>query len=279
MSDWFGWTSTALQSHARKVLARARNLVGKLNPYLRAPKPFPPLGNPRVLVVGVYMARKANSARHLVDAFQRSNGCRVEQHWIGLGGEHADETVRRVTARVIFDNLPKFSIINSFLSTLDVSQFDYLIVVDDDIRVRTGFLDSFIGFQQHFNLAVAQPARTFNSFNDHKIVRRRFGSLARLTWFVEIGPLFSLRRDTFALLLPFDPDSPMGYGYDLVWPTLIRKAEKRMGIVDCCPIDHSLRRRSSNYSFAKQLEAMKQFLAAREHQPYADAMMTVEWLR
>jgi hypothetical protein len=266
-------------THGRTALGGARNLVGKLNPLLAAPIPYRPAGTPRVLVLGIYMAQRANSAAHLASAFRSSAACHVEQRWIGLGGSHEDECVRRVTVQVVQGNTPKFSILNRVISAADLSQFDFVIVSDDDIRVRCGFIDSFIGCQQHFDFSIAQPARTMNSFNDHAVVRRRLGSRARLTWFVEIGPLFSLRRDAMHLLMPFDEASPMGYGYDLIWPTVIRKAEKRMGIVDCCPIDHSLRKRGATYRSDQHIEAMQRYLAEREHQSYTDAMLTVRRLR
>jgi hypothetical protein len=126
---------------------------------------------------------------------------------------------------------------------------------------------------------VAQPARTVNSFNDHTVVRRRVGSRARQTWFVEIGPCFSMRSDAAELLVPFDEASPMGYGYDLVWPAVMRKAGKSMGVIDCCPVDHSFRRRGETYSSGTHIDGIERFLTTRDHVPYSEAMKTVKWLR
>jgi hypothetical protein len=269
----------ALRMVARDTLARARNLVGCVNPYLDAPLHYSPETSPRVLVLGIYMAGHPNLAAHLVDAFQRSKLCRVEQRWVGLGGKHEERSVRDVTVEVLQSRHAKFTIINRLLASIDVSAHDFLVVSDDDIRVRSGFLDSFIGCQEHYDFAIAQPARTVNSFNDHAVVRRRVGSRARQTWFVEIGPCFSLRSDAADLLLPFDEASPMGYGYDLVWPAVMRKAGKSMGVIDCCPVDHSFRRRGATYHSGAHIHGIERFLTTRDHVSYSEAMKTVKWLR
>jgi hypothetical protein len=275
----FARAKAAARHRAGTWLACGRNLVGRLNPYLSAPLPYPPRDRPRVLVVGVYLARHPNEVPHLVKAFQSARACQIEQRWVGLGGLHDDAAVRGVTVHVQETEQPKFTMINRVLSAVDLGQYHYVVVSDDDIRVRSGFIDSFIGCQQHYDFAVAQPARTLNSFHDHAVVRRQLRSRARQTWFVEIGPFFAVRWDVLNLLLPFDDTSPMGYGYDLVWPALIRNAGKRMGIVDCCPVDHSLRKTGAYYAAETQRATQQEFLAAREHVPYVDAMKTIQPLR
>jgi hypothetical protein len=269
----------AARSAAARALAPVRDWLGQLNPHLRAPLLHPPLGMPRVLLIGLYLGQQRNSAEHLVTEYGRARRCTLEQRWIGLKSCHPSRAVRDVTVDVRKDFSPKFSILNELLGSIDLDEYDYVVFSDDDIRVRSGFIDSFIGCQQHYDLAVAQPARTLNSFNDHAVVRQRLGSAARQTWFVEIGPLFSLRRDAMELLVPFDEASPMGYGYDFVWPKIARKFGKKMGVVDCCPVDHSMRKRSVTYSYDEHMEVMRRFLEKHEHVSYAEAMTTVQMLR
>src|SRR5207248_3190265 len=84
-----------------------------------------------------------------------------------------------------------------------------LVLVDDDLGLPRGFLDGLIGWQRALGWALAQPARTARSFVDHRIVQQQPGVAARRTRFVEIGPVVSIHRSAFELLLPFDLASPM----------------------------------------------------------------------
>src|SRR5439155_5541514 len=118
---------------------------------------------------------------------------------------------------------------------------------DDDIALPRGFLDAFLGLQGRTGLALAQPARTHDSYYDHPIVERQLGVQARRTRFVEIGPLVSMRRDAAALLLPFDERSPMGWGYDNLWPLILGRHGLGMGIIDATPVNHGLRKPTAEY--------------------------------
>lgn len=197
-----------------------------------------------VTVVGVYRTDVPNNLEHLQRAFA---GC--DQRWREVDG-------------------PKFPTINSMLR--HVQDRDYVLVCDDDITVPDGFLEKYLVHVDAFDLALAQPARTLESTFDHAITRQRPMSVVRETRFVEIGPLFSVRRGLFRDLFPFDESSPMGWGYDLVWPVRVAKAGLKMGIVDETPVAHSLRP-SKSYDVKAQQAAMEMFLATHKHLPYAEA--------
>jgi hypothetical protein len=224
-----------------------------------------------VLILGVYLADRPNTADHLMESFQATNHCRVDQRWIALNGKPLTDVARRYTVDVLNGYHPKFALINAVVRQSSLHAYDYLIISDDDIRVPRRFIDAFIGWQQHMDLSLAQPARTWNSYIDHRFVRRRIFLAARQTRFVEIGPLFSVHRSLFDHLLPFNEESPMGWGYDLVWPVLVAAAGKTMGIIDATPIDHSLRSRNNAYSYNRELENMAKYLAERAHLRQSEA--------
>jgi hypothetical protein len=136
-----------------------------------------------------------------------------------------------------------------------------VIVADDDISLPAGFLDSYLGLVERYDFALAQPARTFTSFTDHQFVTQLQGIQARETRFVEIGPLFSMRADALQVLTPFDEASPMGWGYDFVWPVVMAGAGLRMGIVDALPVAHDLRKPVSSYSHDVASAGMAALLA------------------
>lgn len=227
--------------------------------------PIKSAGRPKVLVIGIYMAQKRNYVEHLVKVFGSASCVFIEQRWVCLMGEPPSAEVRVVTAQTLKDLKPKWQIINDLITSDDLVNFDYFLFSDDDVLVADDFADSFFSEQQRLGFALAQPARTWRSFTDHEIVRRRPLLRARQTNFVEGGPVVSFRRDFLSLVYPFSLESPMGWGYDLTWPVIARSRNLPIGIIDCVPVDHSLRPRGALYRDQEQLALMSAYLACRPH--------------
>ena len=232
-----------------------------------------PQGRPRVLVVGVYLTEKRNLVSHLVARFAASAHCEVTQRWVAIGPRSADAAVAAVTVEAVGAPVPKFELINRHLGPEDVAAFDYIMVCDDDVSVPRDFVDRFIGWQQRCGFALAQPARTWNSFVDHRFVRQSLLCRARETRFVEIGPVFCLERSLARLALPFDMTSAMGYGYDLVWPVLAGQRGLTLGIVDDAAVEHAIRDQAAQYAKGPQMQAMGKYLSSREHLSFREAFV------
>jgi hypothetical protein len=236
-------------------------------------------GRPRVLIVGVYLAHKPNHTAHLVNELGSAKLVDVEQRWACMMGQPPDKEVAAVTSFQLNRFVAKWQLVNELISDPEKDVFDYVIVCDDDILIGKNFVDRFIAEQQSLDFALSQPARTWRSFTDHPIVRRRLFTRARQTNFVEIGPLVSFRRDFFSAVFPFSLESPMGWGYDLTWPLIARDLNLTMGIIDGTPIDHSLRARSSLYSMSEAMDAMTSYLSTRAHIANAAAARTIRTFR
>jgi len=219
----------------------------------------------KVLVVGVYLADRENFASHLVQRFSESPNLQVTQRWASLCGISTDKAVAEVTAITREQLIPKFKLMNQLLVLENLADYDFVVFTDDDVVVPQGFLEFYISTQKRYDFALAQPARAWHSFYDHKMVVRKPWLQARETRFVEIGPVFSFDRRAAALLLPFDEASPMGYGYDFCWPVTMADAGLKMGIVDSVSVDHSFRPQGAAYSASHNNEVMKQYLAERKH--------------
>jgi hypothetical protein len=232
-----------------------------------------PQGRPRVLVVGVYLADKPNLAAHLVSRFAASAHCEVTQRWVAIGPRSSDPAVAAVTVESIGSRVPKFELVNRHIGPEDVAAFDYIMVCDDDVSVSRDFVDRFIGWQQRCGFALAQPARTWNSFVDHRFVRQSLLCRARETRFVEIGPIFCFERALARVALPFDMTSAMGYGYDLVWPVLAHRHGLTLGIVDDAAVEHAIRDQATQYAKGPELQAMGAYLASREHLSFREAFV------
>lgn len=220
----------------------------------------------KVLVLGVYMANKKNFATHLAEEFSQSKIVSVTQAWVAIGeGKPDSDILSDVTHRVITGKVPKFSLLNELLREYDVNDFDYLVVTDDDIIVEKGFIDRYICLQEMLGFSLAQPARTRFSELSHKITKVNTGTIARETRFIEIGPVFSIEKKAFPDLLPFDESSPMGWGYDFVWPSIISEKKLTMGIVDATPVNHSIRPTNQFYSGAVASSQMRDYLSKNKH--------------
>jgi len=219
----------------------------------------------RVLVIGIYLADRANTSSHLVERFARTPHLDVDQKWIAINGNPGSDAVAGVTVERIRGFEPKFAILNRVLPMLGWEAYDFVVISDDDIVVPEGFLDRFIRSQLEFDLALAQPARTRTSHADHEFVRQRTELRGRQTRFVEIGPLLSIRWDLAREIIPFDETSPMGWGYDFVWPTLVESRGLKMGIIDSIAVDHSLRGLATTYDKQKAIQDMHRLLDRYPH--------------
>jgi hypothetical protein len=227
-----------------------------------------------VLVVGVYLADRENRVLDLCESFRSSRHWDVEQRWIALGA-HPPAALADVTVAVALPT-PKFTLINEQLRSVLLDRYAYVVVCDDDVTVPPRFLDEYLASVEQHDFALAQPARTHDSYTDHHFVMQLRGIRARQTRFVEIGPVFSMRADAARLLTPFDEASPMGWGYDFVWPVQMAHARLKMGIVDACPVAHNLRKPVTNYSWDRAKAEMDALLARRPHLDPADSFMIVK---
>jgi hypothetical protein len=229
-----------------------------------------------VLITGIYLANQANAIEHIVTQLNQSENYKVIQKWAALFGDAPSQTVKAVTTLKIENPQPKFVLLNKILSAEELNKYRYIVICDDDIRLCDDFLDNFLDFQEEYDFALAQPARTHNSYIDHPFVEQFEGLKARRTRFVEIGPLVSIRRDAFSALLPFDESSYMGWGYDFVWPALIEKMGLRMGIIDATPIEHSMRKPVKNYNYDQANKSQQDYLSRNPHLSKEEAFSILE---
>jgi hypothetical protein len=229
-----------------------------------------------ILIVGVYLTDKENCAPTILAEVQKSRDWAVDQRWVALGNVAPSRDLQAWTAWHQKNMVPKFVLLNRLLADIDLAGYEYLLVVDDDIVLPQGFVDDYLSLVGRYNFAVAQPARTHDSYIDHPFVERLDGITARRTRFVEIGPLFSLHCSAFNAFLPFDDASPMGWGYDFVWPRLALDQGLHMGVVDAVAVAHKLRPPVTNYDYNEAKATMESYLAQRPHLSKKDAFFIEE---
>jgi GT2 family glycosyltransferase len=202
----------------------------------------------RVLVLGVERPQHRSLAARAQAELTRSRH-EVELHTSPPGG------------------LGKFENLNRLLAAHPVGGHDWLLVLDDDVRLPRGFLDRFVFLCERFSLALAQPAHRLSSHAAWPQTRRRPGSVMRETSFVEIGPVTAFARTTFSTLLPF-PELRMGWGLDAHWAALAREHGWRCGVTDAVAIGHRAAPAAGSYSREEAVAEARAFLAER---PYLSA--------
>ena len=153
--------------------------------------------------------------------------------------------------------------------------FDWVLVLDDDVLLPECFVDRMIGLAEHFGLVLAQPAQSLASHAAWPVTRRRRGSLLRESRFVEIGPVTLFRGDAFSELTPFPP-LRFGWGLDLHWAALAEERGWRRGIVDALPVRHEQAGVAGTYSSEDAIAEARRFLAER---PFLDSSAVLETVR
>lgn len=128
-------------------------------------------------------------------------------------------------------------LLNSLVAGIDLDGFDWVIIMDDDFAFRRGSLASFLAVAEAAGISLAQPARAYGPYRTFPLINCNLLSVARLTSYVEIGPIVAVDRRWASKLLPFPAGFAMGWGLDLLWSDL-RKQGLRPGVIDWVTIDH-----------------------------------------
>ena len=214
----------------------------------------------KILIIGIYLTDYDNNTIHLIQQFMKSKIHSVNQKWIAIGTTKVPDQLLNFTIKHSKEKIPKFKLLNSILADIDIDQYDYIIITDDDIAVHDQFIDVYIETQEKYNIKLAQPSRTRFSYNAHPIVLQHKNSIARVTNFVEIGPIFSFHKSIYQHVIPFPVEAEMGWGLDFIWPKIGEMNNFNLGIIDIIAVDHSYRPQSKTYSNDQNRVLMNKFL-------------------
>jgi hypothetical protein len=170
----------------------------------------------------------------------------------------------------------RFDLLNRILERHPPRADDYLVVTDDDIVLPSG-LDRFVAMAAAAKLDLAMPAHFACSHFSHDLTRRHRCVAARLTTYVEIGPLFSVSPKWRDRITPFPSDAGLGWGTEIAWSKLSREG-CRLGIVDATPVLHT-RPPGRGYDTRAEmdrLEAVLREAGVQESGSTRDQMLTLQ---
>ena len=155
----------------------------------------------------------------------------------------------------------KFELVNRLLEERPPAPAAHVVIADDDAIFVRGSLVSFVAKAARAGLDLAQPAHVLWSNISHRITWMRPLSIARLTTFVEIGPIFCVSGAWRHRVVPFPEGLGMGWGLELQWMDL-RKDGCRLGIVDSTPVRH-LSRFATEYAPEEESARLTRLLEER----------------
>lgn len=202
------------------LLDRLYDLRLRFNPFRKTLATQPRAGHRgKVLVLGVDVPSRSKDLQAVFQALAKSR----------------HEVV--CEAAPLLQGLGKFQNINRALAHHDLSEFEWLVVTDDDIALPPRFLDTFLDLAEREQLKICMPAHCFNSHLGFLVTQRKWNSLVRVTRFVECGPLTAFHRDIFSACLPF-PELRWAWGSDVLWSQIAWDKGMRIGVVDACPLRH-----------------------------------------
>jgi hypothetical protein len=171
----------------------------------------------------------------------------------------------------------KFQNLNEGLRGLDLEQFDWMVLVDDDVELPNDFLDKFLYLSEAADLHICMPAHRFRSNQTFQLTARHWGGMVRITQYVESGPITAFRRSMYRHILPF-PELKWAWGTNIGWGESALKMGYRIGIVDGTPIRH-VRPVGKSYDVRLATEEAEAFLAAEGIvRPRREILSTVKTL-
>jgi hypothetical protein len=158
----------------------------------------------------------------------------------------------------------RMALLNRLCEQIPLSMIDHLVVCDDDVRFTRGGVAQLLRSVRRCAFGIAQPAHDTRSHWSHEITVQRMLAFARLTSFVEIGPVFVVSRPWLTSVLPFPAGFGMGWGLDVMWSDLPEQG-CRLGIVDSVCIRH-LAPAAKEYDVAAERRRVESLLTARNLQ-------------
>lgn len=230
-----------VRDRAERWCQSSRRFAGTVNRLVDVPWP---LRTDRVDSAWLGLIYRARNARIVAEMLEAWKVCGYETHLWALDDVSPElESFTRGSGPG-----GKFGLLQWLLTNYPPISGSWIALCDDDVRFRRGTIVDLVALTRSAGLDLAQPAhRRFGNATHHiTLVRPRV--VARLTHFVEIGPIVVMSPRCASLLLPF-PDVKMGWGLESIWSGLSLAGELRLGIVDAITVDH-VERPGSHYDMA-----------------------------
>lgn len=169
-----------------------------------------------------------------------------------------------------------------------IDRYDAFWFPDDDISATTDTINRMFSFFHAFQLSLAQPALTQDSFYTWDTLLQNPDYVLRFSKFIEVMvPIFD--RTALKACLPTFSESRSGWGLDWLWPQLCGKGRPdSIAIIDATPVRHTRPLGGNLYKnnpdidpLADEKQILEKYNLARERQinKYATTLAAIAKVR
>lgn len=179
----------------------------------------------------------------------RAGASSLHPHWIADGDRnwdlalscYQDGVSMEGAEYVTFEKGPKWIPLHNLIrkNLKIISTYDYICLADDDLMTDAATWNNVFDTCREYELLLAQPALTLDSYITHSITRQDDSYFMRFTNFVEVMcPVFS-RTALQICVATMGQDSKYGWGQDFIWPLMLSAARTRIAVIDRYPVRHT----------------------------------------
>ncbi|MEZ2126348.1 MULTISPECIES: DUF707 domain-containing protein [unclassified Sinorhizobium] len=140
----------------------------------------------------------------------------------------------------VFDYGTKWdSIVRHFRARPELfDRYEYIMLPDDDLLLKAADINRLFEIAVQYDLTMAQPAMTLESYFSYPIILRMPGFRLRYSTFLE-SMACCIKSSYLRSILPIFERHYSGWGTDLVWALLMKDPAFRAAIVDEVPMTHT----------------------------------------
>jgi hypothetical protein len=134
----------------------------------------------------------------------------------------------------------KFRLIEAFIQEYwnEIKHYEYISFSDDDLSGDAYCFNNLFNRMKEYDLWVAQPSLSHDSFINHKELEQNDNAILRYTSFVEIMiPTFNTNILNKIKHTINDTDS--GWGLEFLWFDMLGAPKDKFAIIDETPIKHT----------------------------------------
>jgi hypothetical protein len=203
-----------------------------------------------VSVYGVYRFRNADTVCRFVDGLPK--GTAVHLHALGEVDERLSGWTRSAGPGL------RTPLLGDLITRFPPRPGDGVVIFDDDVYFSGKGGRRFPSLAASAGFDVAQPAHRRVGEGNFPALTVNHLSTARVTMFVEVGPVVFFSPRVLPQVLPL-ADFGMGWGLDVRW-TRLRCSGFRFGVVDATPMVHT-GKVGVDYATAPERETLNRELA------------------
>lgn len=137
----------------------------------------------------------------------------------------------------------KFQNFVHFLDNNEITTYDAIWVVDDDMRMKTKSINRMFTIFSKYDLLLAQPSFSEKGYIAWPITRHDPKCVLRYTNFIENNACV-IATEVIPLFMETFKDAGTGFGVDFIWPKLLGYPIDKIAVIDASKCKHRISKSS-----------------------------------